>query len=99
MVSKHPAQEYGTTIEDNFASAYVLAEKHENFYPSVVTTEFVHRNLEIFVYIDGKYQNSSVWAELDLSKPVEENYHGKRGAKWWRSGGDIRETVEIRWVD
>lgn len=78
VVSEHPAQEYGTTIEDDFASTYVLAEEHENFYLNVVTTEFVHRNLEIYVYIDGKYQNSSVWTELDPCTPVDENYHGKR---------------------
>lgn len=93
MVSETPAQEYGTTIEDNFASTYVLAEENESFYLNVVTTEFVHRNIEIFVYIDGKYQNSSVWTERDPDTPVEENYYGKRG----RNGGDLEMAFERPW--
>lgn len=74
----HPAAEYGCTTEANFACTYVIASAHQRFYISVATTEFVHEILEIYVYIDGKYQNSSIWMELDTGKMVDEKYHGKR---------------------
>lgn len=93
VVSKLPAQEFGTTIEGDFASTYVVAEAHEHFYLNVVTTEFVHRNLEIYVYIDGKYQNSSIWTELDASTPIDESYYGKRV----RDGEDPEVAFERPW--
>lgn len=81
VVAGHPVEEYGTIVEDNFVSTYVIAAAHENFYISVVTTEFVHEGLEIYVYIDGKYQTSSTWPRLAPDNPVDAEYHGKRVRK------------------
>lgn len=94
VVAGHPVEEYGAIIEDNFVSTYVIATAHENFRISVVTTEFVHENLEAYVYIDGKYQNSSTFTGLTPNHPVDEGYHGKRE----RNRGDLEvffETMEI----
>lgn len=77
VVAEHPVEEYGAIVEDNFVSTYVIATVHEHFHISVVVTEFVHENLEIYVYIDGKYQTSSIFERLAPNRPANREYHGK----------------------
>lgn len=89
---EQPAQECGATIEDSFASAYVVAEANQRFHVNVVATEFVHEALEIYVYIDGKYQNSSIWTELGPNENLDETYHGKR-----ERDGDNKIAFERPW--
>lgn len=89
----HPAQECGVITKDDFTSAYVVAEADKRFYVSVSTTEFVHENLEVYVYIDGKYQNSSIWTELRPGKNLDERYQGKRE----RDDDDERVAFERAW--
>lgn len=62
------APEYATQSEDDFASAYVVAEEDKRFVLDVATTIWVHSDLSIFVYMDGVYQTGVVWKGISLKE-------------------------------
>lgn len=104
--------EYDPRSEEDFASAFVVAEGDRRFSLEVVATKWIHPDWCLFIYIDGVYQCGHTWnaltpkhfplkADFSCKRERESGVHNISFRKAWRfdklsAGTDIQHSAVVQ---